>query len=303
MSDDGALARRLGIFARTFRRDTPEDVAAEVARAGYPLAHWNFAAIGLPTLASDVGRETFARVRAAFAAQDVAIPSVSVTFNVAHPDRERRRRETAAAVDLIARVPDLGADLATLCSGTRDPRDIWRSHSRNADADAWSDMRETLDLLLTAADRASVRLGIEPEAGNIVRDAETAARLLAELGPEAPIGIVLDPANLLSPATVSDQDEILRRAVDLLGDRIVSVHAKDVGATGSGAAGTGGLDYRLVFELLASRAPVPLIVQDADEADASRVRQGLLRWSEEQAASQGLPAPADGGGASRFQMR
>jgi sugar phosphate isomerase/epimerase len=283
LSGETALARRLGIFARTFLRDTPEDVAVEVARAGYALAHWNFAAIGLPTLAPDLASEMFARVRAAFAAQDVAIPSVSVTFNIAHPDRDRRERETAAAVGLIARLPELGADLATLCSGTRDPRDIWRSHSRNADADAWSDMRETLDVLLAAAARADVRLGIEPEAGNIVCDAEAAARLLAQLGPEAPIGIVLDPANLLSPATLDEQGEILERAVDLLGDRILSVHAKGVGATGSGAAGTGGLDYPLVFELLSTLAPVPLIVQDADEADASRVRLELIRRAGEQA--------------------
>ena len=34
MSTPGGLAARLGIFARTFRRDTPEEVAEAVARAG-----------------------------------------------------------------------------------------------------------------------------------------------------------------------------------------------------------------------------------------------------------------------------
>lgn len=60
------LASRLGIFARTFRRDTPAQVAAAVAAAGYALAHWNFAAIGLPTLAGGVTDEQFTQVRVAF---------------------------------------------------------------------------------------------------------------------------------------------------------------------------------------------------------------------------------------------
>ena len=108
-----------------------------------------------------------------------------------------------------------------------------------------------------------MRLGIEPEPGNVVRDARTAARLLDELGHDAPVGIVLDPANLLSPETVSRQSEILAEAVDLLGPSVVGIQAKDVAASGSAAAGAGLLDYPGVFRQLARLAPVPLIVQDA----------------------------------------
>ncbi|HSO55741.1 MAG TPA: hypothetical protein VL330_24025, partial [Actinomycetes bacterium] len=97
----GPLAGRLGIFARTFRRETPQEVAAAVARAGYPLAHWNFAAIGRPTLGGDVGQAQVAAVRGAFDGAGVAIPSVSATFNVIHPDPERRAAQTAQAVRLI----------------------------------------------------------------------------------------------------------------------------------------------------------------------------------------------------------
>ena len=212
----GGLAERLGIFARTFPRETPEEVAAAVARAGYPLGHWNVAAVGRSTLAGDVGRAEVAAVRRAFDRAGVAIPSVSATFNVIHPDSERRAAQTAQAVRLIGLVPELGADVVTLCSGTRDPDDLWRAHPGNLASDAWTDLRRTLDALLEAASEAGVRLGIEPEPGNVVRDARTAARLLAELGDDAPVGIVLDPANLLTPETISRQSEILAEAVDLL---------------------------------------------------------------------------------------
>jgi sugar phosphate isomerase/epimerase len=277
----GGLAERLGIFARTFRRETPQEVAAAVARAGYVLGHWNFAAIGRSTLAGDVDEAQVAAVRRAFDGAGVGIPSVSATYNVVHPDAELRAVQTTQAVRLIGLVPKLGAEVVTLCSGTRDPDNMWRAHPGNLTDDAWTDLRRTLDELLAAAGEAGVRLGIEPEPGNVVRDANRAAQLLDELGHDAPIGIVLDPANLLSPETVPRQSEILAEAVDLLGTSVISVHAKDVVASGYSAAGAGLMDYPGVFRQLARLPPVPLIVQDAHEDDAARVREDLLRWYDE----------------------
>jgi sugar phosphate isomerase/epimerase len=268
---------RLGIFARTFRRPTVAGVAAEVNQSGYALAHWNFAAIGLPTLADGLPDAAFADVRAAFDAVGIGIPSISATYNVIGPDTERRSAETTRAARLIRRARSLlGVDVVTLCTGTRDLENIWLAHPDNAAPEAWHDLRATLDVLMDAASDGGVVLGIEPEPGNVVRDAPTAARLLTELGDDAPVGIIFDPANLLGPETVSRQARILAEAVDLLGPRIVGVQLKDLTAEGaSAAAGTGLMDYELVFRLLERIAPVPLIVQDVTEVDAGRVRRDL----------------------------
>jgi len=258
---------RLGIFARTFRRPTSAEVAAEVKQAGYALAHWNFAAIGLPTLADDLPDEVFTQVRAAFDAEGIGIPSVSATYNMIGPDIERRSAETKRAARLVRRARLLGAEVVTLCTGTRDAQDMWRAHPDNATPAAWRDLRATLDVLMDAASDGRVILGIEPEPGNAVSDAAAAARLLSELGDDAPVGIVFDPANLLTRETVSRQARILTAAVDLLGPRIVGVQLK----------GFDLMDYQLVFGLLERVVPVPLIVQDVTEADAGRVRSDLLR--------------------------
>jgi sugar phosphate isomerase/epimerase len=273
---DQRFDKQFGIFARTFRRPTAAQVAAEVARAGYPLAHWNFAAIGLPTLVDWLADEAYADVRAAFDAVGVTIPSVSATYNMAGTDSVRQSAETRQAAKLIRRAHLLGAEVVTLCTGTRDPHDMWRAHPENTSAAAWHDLRTALDVLMVAASADGVVLGIEPEPGNVVRDAATAARLLEELGDDAPVGIVFDPANLLTPATLSQQQRILTDAVDLLGPRIVGVQLKDLAPDGSSvAAGTGLMDYPLVFRLLERIAPVPLIVQDATEAEAPAVLKRL----------------------------
>jgi hypothetical protein len=70
-------------------------------------------------------------------------------------------------------------------------------------------------------------------------------------------------------------------AVDLLGASVVSVHPKDVVASGHAVAGARRMDYASEFRQLARLPPVPLIVQDAHEDDADRVREDLLRWYDE----------------------
>jgi sugar phosphate isomerase/epimerase len=275
---DDDLASRLGIFARTFRRHTPAEVAAAVSAAGYALAHWNFAAIGRATLAADVDEDQFSVVRNAFHDHGLGIPSVSGTFNMINPHIDLRDQQIEAAIRLIRLVGVLGADVVTLCTGTRDPDNMWQAHPGNTDPSAWSDLRRSLDPLLEAASDAGVRLGVEPELGNVVRDAPTAARLLDELGADAPVGIVLDPANLLTPDTIDQQDKIVGEAIDLLGERVISIQAKDVVSSGHAAAGAGLMDYPALFAQLTRIDPVPVIVQDASEDDARRVRADLLRW-------------------------
>lgn len=275
-----ALADRLGIFARTFIRDTASEVAAEVAKAGYAMAHWNFSAMRLDTLGSNVTEDQFDQVKKDFDAAGLAIPSVSCTYNITHPDPEYRRTKTVDAVRLIGLAPRLDADVVTLCSGTRDASNQWRTHPDNATPEAWKDMRDTLDTLLAAADQAGVLLGIEPESANTIKDVPTARRLLDELGDEAPIGIILDCANLLSPATISQQKDILAQAVDLVGDRVIGTQAKDVVKSGYSGPGAGMMDYPHMLSVLAQLHPVPLIVQDADAADAPSVHDNILRWSQ-----------------------
>jgi sugar phosphate isomerase/epimerase len=279
MSQLNGSAGQLGIFARTFIRDSPAAVAQAVADAGFELVQLNLNSFGLPTIPDqDVLSSTDLRaVRDAFAEQGIVIWGVSVTYNTIHPDAGVRHRLTEDACRLIARVPELGAQFATLCSGTRDGDNMWRGHPANGDSSARRDLRTTIDRLLEAAAAAGVRLGIEPEPANVICDARAAASLLRDLGPDAEhVVIVLDPANLIDAATATSQRDVLGEAFEMLGPNIACLHAKDVVASGFVAAGTGLLDYDLIFELRSELPrPVPVVVQDVAEHDARRVRDML----------------------------
>jgi sugar phosphate isomerase/epimerase len=270
-----------GIFARIFPRPSAGEVARALAGAGFPLTQLNLVAFGLPSLPDPGGpadrRPDYGAIRTAFDGAGVTIWGLSATFNMIHPDMTRRRRDGEAARELVANAARLGATCVTLCTGTRDPVDMWRAHPANTAQDAWRDLREGLEPLLAAAEAGSVRLGIEPEPGNVVRDAVCARRLLDELGADrCHLGIVLDPANLLTPGTLVAQEVVLGEAFATLGDDVVCLHAKDVVAGGYAAPGSGGLDFDLVYRLRqALPRPVPVVVQDTAEDDTPRVRAML----------------------------
>jgi sugar phosphate isomerase/epimerase len=271
-----------GIFARIFPRPSADELAGALAAAGFRLVQLNLVAFGLPSLpdpdAPADRQPDYDAIRAGFDRAGVTIWGLSATFNMIHPDPIRRRRDCEAARELINSAARLGASYVTLCTGTRDPVDMWRAHPANAAPDAWHDMREQLEPLLAAAEAGGVRLGIEPEAANVVRDAACARRLLEQLGADRQrVGIVLDPANLLAPETLIRQKSVLEDAFVNLGDDVVCLHAKDVVAEGYAAPGSGGLDFDLVYRLRQSLPrPVPVVIQDTAEDDAPRVR-ALLR--------------------------
>jgi sugar phosphate isomerase/epimerase len=276
----------IGVFARVFPPGPAEQVAGAIRAAGFRVTQLNLSALGRPTLDLALTAAEAGSIASAFSVAGVRIWGISGTFNAIHPDPRVRAAGIAGCLAVIARAPQLGAEVVTLCSGTLDPDDMWRAHPDNSTAVAWRELRATLDELIPAAAAAGVRLGIEPEPGNVVVDAAHADRLLTELGADADrLAVVLDPANLLTPATLDRQEAVLRAAFDRLGPWVAAVHAKDVPSPDAGpdsvapglcAAGLGAMDYDLVLELRAGLPrPVPLIAQDLTPEDARRVHDFL----------------------------
>jgi sugar phosphate isomerase/epimerase len=242
----------MGVFARVFPVGPAESVARSIAEAGYTLAQLNLRAIGLPTLpaAGDWDRIDPEAVRADFAAAGVSVWGVSCSYNMAHPDASVRSAGTAAAVELIGHARRFGAGTVTLCTGSRNRDNMWAFHPDNATGAAWRDMRAELDRLIAAALEAGVTLGIEPEPGNVVRDAGAAVRLYAELGPVADaVGVIADSANLLVGIPVEAHRDVLERSFSALSGRIICLHAKDLVPWARTLEGGGVVDYRVVASL------------------------------------------------------
>ena len=64
---------------------------------------------------------------------------------MAHPDPAVRQAGLERLRKVIVAAPLLGATGITLCTGTRDPDNMWRWHPDNDSADAWNDLVESLE--------------------------------------------------------------------------------------------------------------------------------------------------------------
>jgi sugar phosphate isomerase/epimerase len=230
------------IFSRTYPLTNPSDVFAAVVRDGYHGVQFNLLSAGLASLPEQLPDGVAEQVGAQAQSSGVRLASLSGTYNMVHPDPNARASSRRGFANAVQAAQRMKAPIVTLCTGSRDPNDMWKHHPDNQGAEAWSVLRTELDFALELAQSAGIRLAIEPEPGNVVNSAEAARRLLNEAASPA-LGIVLDAANLLSPETLPKQHEVITEATQLLGNSLLLAHAKDIDASGQViAAGEGAVD-------------------------------------------------------------
>jgi sugar phosphate isomerase/epimerase len=242
----------IGIFSRTFAQPALEEVLDAGLSHGLSHVHFNLKSAGVASLPDEIEAGLCTRVRQAFAARSITMTSVSGTFNAVHPDVHQRKRDTQGACRLIECCGLLGAPVVTLCTGTRDPGDMWRRHPDNDQPDAWRDLLSTVGHLLSVAESCGIVLGIEPEPNNVVNSAAKARLLLDEMR-SSHLKIVMDGANLCDGIEPARMKDVLSEAFLLLAADTLLVHAKDLPAEpgrSSQAAGTGRLDWPAYFRLL-----------------------------------------------------
>jgi len=291
---------QLGIFAKTFARPTLEEVLDAVKVHGFDCVQFNLMSAGLLTLPDQIDPSFCDHIRTCMAHRGINMASISGTFNMIDPNPEKRRDGLGRLRTLMAACGRLGTRVVTICTGTRDPEDMWRRHPDNATPEAWRALVGSLGEALRFAEEARVTLAFEPEVANVVDSAVKARHLLDEMQ-SARLKVVIDPANLFHKGELARMKSILDEAFDLLGQDIVVAHAKDLsrdGEAGHQAAGTGVLDYDRYLSLLKAVAfDGSLILHGLTEAQAPLCRDFLR--GKLAALSQGKAERRPNPGASR----
>lgn len=273
---------QLGIFSKTFSGNGPADVLKQARAAGYECAQFNLTCAGLPAMPDEpVSEAHLSAIRDASASSGVALVALSGTYNMIHPDPAVRADGLKRLAVVIEAARALSIPLVTLCTGSRDPLDMWHHHPDNATPQAWADMIAELEKAVALADAAGVDLGIEPEQANPVISADLALRMIADVSSPR-IRIILDPANLFEQASPDEARRIVADAVDKLADRVAMAHGKDRAADGSFAtAGTGVVDFPdFIARLRAAGFDGPLVTHGLSAAEAPGVAAflaGLVR--------------------------
>lgn len=243
---------QIGIFAKTFVRPTLKETLDAVTRHGIYCVQFNFACVGMPSLPDRIDWVVADRIREQMEASQVSMAAVSGTFNMAHPNPAVRRDGLARLRELACSCKRLDTSIVTLCTGTRDPENMWRRHPDNGSPQAWRDLLVTMGEAVKTAEETGVTLAFEPEVSNVVDSAQKARSLLDEVRSPR-LKVVMDAANLFQTGELPRMRPVLDEAFELLHNDIVLAHAKDLnrdGEAGHEAAGQGVLDYDHYLALL-----------------------------------------------------
>jgi sugar phosphate isomerase/epimerase len=261
---------KIGIMARTFGQPTLKEMLDAIVSHDIYYIQFGFNCVALPELPESIDFSLCDEIRNEMAKHKITMSGMSGTFNMIDPDVKKRQAGLKGLERVLSACNPMGTSIITLCTGTKDPDNMWRRHPDNDSEEAWNDLVSSMGEALKAAEKYNVILAIEPEVSNVIDSAIKARRLIDEF--KSPhLKVCMDGANIYHKGELPRMREILDEAFDLLGDHIVIAHAKDLdhdGDAGHLPAGKGLLDYRHYLSLFKKHnIDVPIILHGLAESD------------------------------------
>jgi sugar phosphate isomerase/epimerase len=250
-----------------------------IAATGAVCVQFDLASAVGHTFPSELSQDTVEAINAGFSERQLTLAALSGTYNMIDPDPQAREAGAAGLNRVIALAPRLGTNVVTLCTGSRDPSNMWRKHPDNDTPEAWAALLVQMEEAVRVAEKYGVTLGVEPEIGNTINSVHKARRLLDEVR-SSQLKIVMDGANIFQPGQLSNMRKVLDEAFELLGSDIALAHAKDLdkdGEAGHVAAGRGRLDYPYYLELLRTSGFAGSIILHALKPAEAKDRLAFVR--------------------------
>lgn len=271
---------QIGIMARTFYRPTLSEMLDAIVSYDIYNVQFSFGCVGLPELPEHIDLKLCDEIRSQMEKHRITISAMSGTFNMIDPDINKRKYGLERLKELISACDHIGTSVISLCTGTRDPQNMWRRHQDNDKEEAFSDLVASMREALEVAEKYKVMLAFEPEVSNVIDSAVKGKRLIDELKSPC-LRVVMDCANIFHNGELPKMRDILDEAFELLGKHIIIAHAKDLdhdGDAGHLPAGKGLLDYDHYVSLLKRYKPdAPLILHGLSEEEV----EGCVRFLRE----------------------
>ena len=250
----------LGIRAHDVQdQETIDGLAKEVAGKGltgvqlalgksFPELNTSVGSLS-PGLARHIGDQ--------FRNNNVQIAVLGCYIHTIHPDKEKRQSELERFKEHIRFARDFGCSIVGTETGNVNEKTGYTVD--NFEEQPFLEVVESVRELVEEAEKFGVIVAIEAGINHPVHTAQKLRRLI-DLIDSPNLQVIFDPANLLDPYNYERQEEIFQEAMDLLGDHIVIMHAKDFIIDEDGwikmvPVGTGLLDYDAVFKLVKPKKP------------------------------------------------
>ena len=218
------------------------------------------------------------RVREIFEKSGMECAVLGCYLNLADPDPERRAKTQEIYKAHLRFAAKIGAGVV----GTEtyaNPESVFTEPAPQSE-EAFRLLLDSLKPVIRCAEETGAILAVEPVWYHIISTPERAARMLEEL-PSDNLQIILDAVNLISPADDGRAEDIIRRAISLLGERVRILHMKDYVITPEGkmdacACGLGSMRYEQLLSFAGERN-IPMTLENTVPENAEEARLYLER--------------------------
>jgi len=280
-----SLPIRIGVRAHDFGCLSAGELAAKIAAnhlvctqlaPGKAIAGFNLKPGALnPGLAFDIGE--------AFHKHGVQIAVLGCYVNPIYPDPTKRQSLLGLFKEHLRYARDFGNRLVALETGSVSAD--YLPHPENHGEAAFQQSLASIAELVEEAENFGVIVGIEAVTSHVVSTPQKMRRMLDTVASNN-LQVVFDPVNLLSLENYHEQERVIGDSLELFGDRIAIIHAKDFvvenGQFKSASAGLGKLRHDLVMAFAVKEKPgISILLEDTNEQTAQDSREFLRQVVEQ----------------------
>lgn len=259
----------IGIRAHDIENLPLEELVQEIAGKGLTSVQ-----LAISKSLGNVNTETgslspgFAQyVKSAFSKHNVQIAVLGCYFNMIHPDLEERRKGMERFKEHIRYAREFGCSIVATETGNVNAEIFYTEE--NFKEEPFLEVVESVRELVREAEKFGVIVGIEAGVNHPVYSPKVLKRLLDSINSNN-LQVILDPVNLLTMDTYQNQEEIFQEAMDLFGDRVVILHAKDFIIENNQliptAVGKGLLNYEYIMNVVKKKKPfINILLEETKE--------------------------------------
>jgi len=253
----------IGVRAHDYGKHIPTELFRLISNDGWKAVQLAFpkAISGVDSF-DDVTPEIVNETKTALTISGINVAVLGVYVDPALTNKHKRKEQVQFLLQALPHAVVLGAG----CVGTE-------TSVRGESADITA-LYESLEELLPEAERLGVNIGIEPVHRHTLHTPELTKKMLQDF-PSPRLKVIFDPLNLLTPETISTQNEMWKRCIDCFGDHIVAFHMKGAsneldsnGMLADVPFASSILDYKAFFKCI-KYINAPILREGAIPAEAA----------------------------------
>lgn len=279
------LPIRIGVRAHDFGCLPAGELAAKIAAQNLVCAQLALgkAIAGLNLKPGILNPGLACAIGEAFRQQGVQIAVLGCYVNPIHPDPATRKALLGLFKEHLRYARDFGSGLVALETGSVNAD--YSPHPDNHSEAAFQQALASLAELAAEAENFGVIVGIEAVASHVVSTPQKMRRMLDAVASNN-LQVVFDPVNLLSAENFHAQERVIGEALELFGERIAIIHAKDFvvenGQLRSASAGRGKLRHDLVMKFAVAEKPgISILLEDTTVQTVQESRDFLRQVAEQ----------------------